>query len=148
MQLQDATMHHVYCIPSAAHLLDYSQCGCCMQLAHMDRIAVRGCMYGWHGSVHWCLDYLGSSANQHVCWWPPVAASGWFIAVTCAIWSVQAHLDDGLRYEPHRHLGWYHLGMVHKQQQRLAEAENCLRVSVGLSLTAPVMSFSKLPRLL
>ncbi|KAK9804267.1 hypothetical protein WJX72_004067 [[Myrmecia] bisecta] len=60
----------------------------------------------------------------------------------------QAHLADGLRYEPHRHLGWYNLGMVYKAQQRHDDAERCLRTSVGLVLTAPVMSFNKLPRIL
>ncbi|KAA6422731.1 MAG: hypothetical protein FRX49_07266 [Trebouxia sp. A1-2] len=57
-------------------------------------------------------------------------------------------LSDGLSYEPHRHVGWYNLGLLHKAQHRPEEAERCLRTAVGLSLTAPVMSFSKLPRLL
>ncbi|DBB12255.1 hypothetical protein WJX82_010413 [Trebouxia sp. C0006] len=60
----------------------------------------------------------------------------------------QGFLSDGLSYEPHRHVGWYNLGMLHKAQHRPEEAERCLRTAVGLSLTAPVMSFSKLPRLL
>lgn len=61
---------------------------------------------------------------------------------------LQGYLSDALGYEPHRHAAWYHLGMVYKAQHRSDEAERCLRTSVGLSLTAPVMSFSKLPRLL
>ena len=61
---------------------------------------------------------------------------------------VQGFLSDGLSYEPHRHVGWYNLGLLYKAQQRPDEAERCLRTAVGLSLTAPVMSFSKLPRLL
>ena len=61
---------------------------------------------------------------------------------------LQGFLSDGLSYEPRRHVGWYNLGLLHKAQHRPEEAERCLRTAVGLSLTAPVMSFSKLPRLL
>ena len=61
---------------------------------------------------------------------------------------LQGFLSDALGYGPHRHVGWYNLGMVYKVQHRLEEAERCLRTSVGLSMTAPVMSFSKLLRLL
>ena len=64
------------------------------------------------------------------------------------ITGLQGFLSDGLSYEPHRHVGWYNLGLLHKVQHRPEEAERCLRTAVGLSLTAPVMSFSKLPRLL
>ncbi|KAL3145534.1 hypothetical protein ABBQ32_003359 [Trebouxia sp. C0010 RCD-2024] len=60
----------------------------------------------------------------------------------------QGYLSDGLSYEPGRHVGWYNLGLVYKAQHRPEEAERCLRVSVGLSRTAPVMSFSKLPRIM
>ncbi len=69
------------------------------------------------------------------CVWQPVSG-------------LQGFLSDGLSYEPHRHVGWYNLGLLHKAQHRPEEAERCLRTAVGLSLTAPVMSFSKLPRLL
>ena len=65
-----------------------------------------------------------------------------------SVMGLQGFLSDGLSYEPHRHVGWYNLGLLHKAQHRPEEAERCLRTAVGLSLTAPVMSFSKLPRLL
>ena len=61
---------------------------------------------------------------------------------------MQGYLSDALSYEPHRHVGWHDLGLLYKAQGRHEEAERCLRTAVSLSLTAPVMSFSKLPRLL
>ena len=66
----------------------------------------------------------------------------------CCLPLLQGYLVDGLRYEPHRRDGWYSLGRVHELQGRPDEAEQCLRTAVGLSLTAPVMSFGKLARLL
>ena len=69
-------------------------------------------------------------------------------AAVTGLHMLQGFLSDGLSYEPHRHVGWYNLGLLYKTQHRPEEAERCLRTAVGLSLTAPVMSFSKLPRLL
>eukprot|EP00879_Flechtneria_rotunda_P011664 GHRR01012184.1.p3 GENE.GHRR01012184.1~~GHRR01012184.1.p3 ORF type:complete len:131 (+),score=68.98 GHRR01012184.1:1570-1962(+) len=54
-------------------------------------------------------------------------------------------LSDALRYEPHNHMGWHHLGLAQRQQGHIADAERHLCTAVTLAAAAPVLSYSQLP---
>jgi hypothetical protein len=58
----------------------------------------------------------------------------------------QTFVRQGLRSEALRNVGWYNAGLLMRKERRWEEAEKSLRTAVGLALTAPVMSFHKLPR--
>ncbi|KAK8673630.1 hypothetical protein V6N13_111952 [Hibiscus sabdariffa] len=50
-------------------------------------------------------------------------------------------LSDALRIEPTNRKAWYHLGMVHKADGRLAEAVDCLQAASMLEDSDPVENF-------
>ncbi|XWS30094.1 hypothetical protein CRYUN_Cryun24cG0088500 [Craigia yunnanensis] len=50
-------------------------------------------------------------------------------------------LSDALRIEPTNHKAWYYLGMVHKNDGRIADATDCLQAASMLEESDPVESF-------
>ncbi|KAG8374735.1 hypothetical protein BUALT_Bualt10G0026800 [Buddleja alternifolia] len=51
-------------------------------------------------------------------------------------------LSDALRIEPTNYMAWYHLGMVHKDDGRIADAIDCFQAASMLEESEPVESFS------
>ncbi|KAL0329553.1 UNVERIFIED_CONTAM: protein NPG1 [Sesamum radiatum] len=51
-------------------------------------------------------------------------------------------LSDALRIEPTNSMAWYHLGMVHKEDGRIADAVDCFQAAYMLQESEPIESFS------
>ncbi|KAK6157989.1 hypothetical protein DH2020_005303 [Rehmannia glutinosa] len=51
-------------------------------------------------------------------------------------------LSDALRIEPTNYMAWYHLGMVHKDDGRIADAVDCFQAASMLKESEPIESFS------
>ncbi|KAI3468939.1 hypothetical protein Pfo_025602 [Paulownia fortunei] len=51
-------------------------------------------------------------------------------------------LSDALRIEPTNYMAWYHLGMVHKDDGRIADAVDCFQAASMLEESEPIESFS------
>lgn len=51
-------------------------------------------------------------------------------------------LSDALRIEPTNRLAWYHLGLVHKDDGRMADATDCFLAASMLEESDPIESFS------
>lgn len=51
-------------------------------------------------------------------------------------------LSDALRIEPTNYMAWYHLGMVHKDDGRIADAVDCFQAASVLQESEPIESFS------
>ncbi|KAL6550174.1 Protein npg1 [Orobanche minor] len=51
-------------------------------------------------------------------------------------------LSDALRIEPTNYMAWYHLGMVHKDDGRMADAVDCFQAASMLEESQPIESFS------
>ncbi|KAL8539775.1 hypothetical protein ACS0TY_001398 [Phlomoides rotata] len=51
-------------------------------------------------------------------------------------------ISDALRIEPTNHLAWYHLGMVHKDDGRIADAVDCFQAASVLEESEPIESFT------
>ncbi|KAL0312904.1 UNVERIFIED_CONTAM: protein NPG1 [Sesamum radiatum] len=51
-------------------------------------------------------------------------------------------LSDALRIEPTNSMAWYHLGTVHKEDGRLADAVDCFQAAYMLQESEPIESFS------
>ena len=53
-------------------------------------------------------------------------------------------LSDALRIEPTNRKAWYYLGMVHKNDGRIADATDCLQAASMLEESDPVESFTSI----
>ncbi|CAI9113528.1 OLC1v1014141C3 [Oldenlandia corymbosa var. corymbosa] len=53
-------------------------------------------------------------------------------------------LSDALRLEPTNRLAWYHLGLVHRDDGRIADAVDCFQAASMLEESDPVESFSSI----
>ncbi|ONK67630.1 uncharacterized protein A4U43_C05F2070 [Asparagus officinalis] len=53
-------------------------------------------------------------------------------------------LSDALRLEPTNRMAWYHLGMIHRDEGRLADAADCFQAASMLEESNPVESFSSI----
>ncbi|KAL3829881.1 hypothetical protein ACJIZ3_018683 [Penstemon smallii] len=53
-------------------------------------------------------------------------------------------LSDALRIEPTNSMAWYHLGMVHKDDGRIADAVDCFQAASMLEESDPIESFSSI----
>ncbi|KAL6556278.1 Protein npg1 [Orobanche gracilis] len=53
-------------------------------------------------------------------------------------------LSDALRIEPTNYMAWYHLGMVHKDDGRMADAVDCFQAASMLEESQPIESFSSI----
>ncbi|EYU32843.1 hypothetical protein ABFS82_01G093900 [Erythranthe guttata] len=51
-------------------------------------------------------------------------------------------LSDALRIEPTNYMAWYHLGIVHKDDGRIADAVDCFQAASVLEESEPIESFS------
>ncbi|XP_031486591.1 protein NPG1 [Nymphaea colorata] len=51
-------------------------------------------------------------------------------------------LSDALKLEPTNRLAWYHLGLIHRDDGRVADASDCLQAANMLEELEPVESFS------
>ncbi|KAL0395239.1 UNVERIFIED_CONTAM: protein NPG1 [Sesamum latifolium] len=51
-------------------------------------------------------------------------------------------LSDALRIEPTNSMAWYHLGTVHKEDGRLADAVDCFQAAYMLQESEPIENFS------
>lgn len=51
-------------------------------------------------------------------------------------------LSDALRIEPTNYMAWYQLGVVHKDDGRLADAVDCFQAASMLEESEPIESFS------
>ncbi|XP_072995570.1 protein NPG1 [Typha latifolia] len=56
----------------------------------------------------------------------------------------RSFLSDALRLEPTNRLAWYYLGMVHKEDGRMADAADCFQAASVLAESDPLESFSSL----
>ncbi|CAN4098279.1 unnamed protein product [Withania somnifera] len=56
----------------------------------------------------------------------------------------KALLADALRIEPTNHVAWYHLGMVHRDDGRLADSADCFQAASILEESHPVEPFSSI----
>lgn len=53
-------------------------------------------------------------------------------------------LSDALRIEPTSRMAWYHLGVVHRDDGRIADAVDCFQAAAMLEESDPVESFSSI----
>ncbi|KAK4483602.1 hypothetical protein RD792_010801 [Penstemon davidsonii] len=53
-------------------------------------------------------------------------------------------LSDALRIEPTNSMAWYHLGLVHKDDGRMADAVDCFQAASMLAESDPIESFSSI----
>ncbi|KAK4793900.1 hypothetical protein SAY86_011894 [Trapa natans] len=70
-------------------------------------------------------------------------------AVLCKIGSkalpvARSVLADALWLEPTNKMAWYYLGLVHKEDGRVADAADCFQAASMLEESNPVQSFSSL----
>ncbi|XP_010941503.1 protein NPG1 [Elaeis guineensis] len=56
----------------------------------------------------------------------------------------RSFLSDALRLEPTNQLAWYYLGLVHRNEGRLADAVDCFQAASMLEESDPVESFSSI----
>ncbi|GMN55011.1 hypothetical protein TIFTF001_024137 [Ficus carica] len=53
-------------------------------------------------------------------------------------------LSDALRIDPTNRKAWYYLGMVHRDDGRIADATDCFQAASMLEESDPIESFSSL----
>ncbi|CAK9168968.1 unnamed protein product [Ilex paraguariensis] len=53
-------------------------------------------------------------------------------------------LSDALRIEPTNRMAWYHLGLVHRDDGRIADAADCFQAASMLEESDPIESFSSI----
>ncbi|KAL6501571.1 hypothetical protein OROGR_026704 [Orobanche gracilis] len=53
-------------------------------------------------------------------------------------------LSDASRIEPTNYMAWYHLGLVHKDDGRMADAVDCFQAASMLEESQPIESFSSI----
>lgn len=53
-------------------------------------------------------------------------------------------LSDALRIDPTNRKAWYYLGMVHRDDGRIADATDCFQAASMLEESNPIESFSSL----
>lgn len=56
----------------------------------------------------------------------------------------RSFLSDALRFEPTNRMAWYYLGMIHRDDGRLADAADCFQAASMLEESDPVESFSSI----
>uniref|UniRef100_A0A1D1YVY6 Tetratricopeptide repeat protein 7A n=1 Tax=Anthurium amnicola TaxID=1678845 RepID=A0A1D1YVY6_9ARAE len=56
----------------------------------------------------------------------------------------RSFLSDALRLQPTNRLAWYYLGMVHKDDGRIADAADCLQAASMLEDSDPIESFNSI----
>ncbi|KAJ1431152.1 Tetratricopeptide-like helical domain superfamily [Sesbania bispinosa] len=59
-----------------------------------------------------------------------------------ALPAARSMLSDALRVEPTNRKAWYYLGLVHKQDGRMADAADCFQAAYMLEESDPIESFS------
>ena len=57
---------------------------------------------------------------------------------------VRSLLSDALRIEPTNRMAWYYLGMVHRNDGRIADATDCFQAASILEESEPIESFSSI----
>lgn len=53
-------------------------------------------------------------------------------------------LSDALRLDPNNRKAWYHLGMIHRDDGRMADAADCFQAATMLEESDPIESFSSI----
>lgn len=56
----------------------------------------------------------------------------------------RSFLSDALRLEPTNRMAWYYLGMVHRDDGRVADAADCFQAASMLEESDPIESFSSI----
>ncbi|KAK4719356.1 hypothetical protein R3W88_017694 [Solanum pinnatisectum] len=56
----------------------------------------------------------------------------------------KALLSDALRIEPTNRVAWYHLGLVHRDDGRVADAADCFQAASMLEESDPIEKFSSI----
>lgn len=56
----------------------------------------------------------------------------------------RSFLSDALRLEPTNRLAWYYLGLVHRDEGKLAHAAECFQAASMLEESDPVESFGSI----
>ncbi|KAJ4981518.1 hypothetical protein NE237_032355 [Protea cynaroides] len=56
----------------------------------------------------------------------------------------RSFLSDALKLEPTNRLAWYYLGMLHRDDGRLADASDCFQAAAMLEESHPIESFSSI----
>ena len=59
-----------------------------------------------------------------------------------ALPAARSLLTDALRIEPTNRMAWYHLGLAHKNDGRVADAADCFQAASMLEESDPIESFS------
>ncbi|KAF8391029.1 hypothetical protein HHK36_023329 [Tetracentron sinense] len=57
----------------------------------------------------------------------------------------RSFLSDALKLEPTSCSAWYYLGMVHRDDGRIADAADCFQAASMLENSDPIESFSSIP---
>ncbi|MQL81381.1 hypothetical protein Taro_013830 [Colocasia esculenta] len=81
------------------------------------------------------LDHVPSKVSMGALLWK-TGSNSLFVART--------FLSDALRHQPTNRLAWYYLGMVHKDDGRIADAADCLQAASMLEDSDPIESFSSM----
>lgn len=53
-------------------------------------------------------------------------------------------LSDALRLDPNNRKAWYYLGMIHRDDGRIADAADCFQAATMLEESDPIESFSSI----
>lgn len=53
-------------------------------------------------------------------------------------------LSDALRIEPTNRMAWYYLGLVHRDDGRIADATDCFQAASMLEESDPIETFSSI----
>lgn len=53
-------------------------------------------------------------------------------------------LSDALRIDPANHMAWYYLGMVYRDDGRIADAADCFQAASMLEESNPIESFGSI----
>lgn len=56
----------------------------------------------------------------------------------------RSFLSDALRLEPANRLAWYYLGIIHRDEGRMADAADCFQAASLLEESDPIESFTSI----
>lgn len=105
---------------------------------------VPGIMYEKRGQIHEALSAYISALLLQPCYVPcKILISGLLLKMGPVASPVaRGLLADALRIEPTNRLAWYYLGLVHKDDGRMADATDCFQAASMLEESDPVETFN------
>lgn len=111
-----------------------------------EALQTEGIMYEKRGQIHEALSAYINALLLEPAYVPcKILISGLLLKMSPAALPVaRGLLADALRIEPTNRLAWYYLGLVHKDDGRMADATDCFQAASMLEESDPVESFSTL----